>query len=349
MARRYGLGVGFVYRHALKGFFATIPEARLDAVRSEGRVAYVEHDNTVHLTDQTLPWGVDRIDADLSSAVAGDGTGSVDGVNAYVLDNGIYRHTDLRVVNLVNFTGDANNKDCSGHGTHVAGTIAAKDNDQDVVGVAPGAPLTGVKVFYCNAPDNISVIIKGVDWVTANAARPAVANMSMALPFYSALDEAVRKSAASGIFYSIAAGNEAQPACNYSPGGAGLAKIDTNGDGVVDHNDSNGIVTTASTATSARGAIREAASSNYCECVDIWAPGVGILSTQLGGVITNKSSTSMAAPHVAGGAALYLSSHPGASPSAVERALKASARTQRALSKDPSDSRYVTLEYVGGF
>ena len=349
MARRYGLGVGFVYGHAIKGFSATIPQARLDAVRSEERVAYVERDNTVHLSAQTLPWGVDRIDADLSSAVAGDGTGSVDGVNAYVLDNGIYRHADLRVVNLVNFTGDSNNRDCSGHGTHVAGTIAAKDNDQDVVGVAPGAPVTGVKVFYCNAPDNISVIIKGVDWVTANAAKPAVANMSMALPFDRALDEAVRNSAASGIFYSIAAGNEAQPACNYSPGSAGLAEIDTNSDGIVDHNDSNGIVTTASTATSATGRIREASNSNYGECVDIWAPGVGILSTQRGGGVTTKSGTSMAAPHVAGGAALYLSSHPGASPSDVERALKASARTQSALSKDPSDPRHVTLEYVGGF
>ena len=349
MARRYGLEIGFVYNHALKGFSATIPEARLDAVRSAGRVAYVEHDNTAQLTAQTLPWGVDRIDADLSSAVAGDGTGSVENVNAYVLDNGIYRHTDLRVVNLVNFTGDSNNTDCSGHGTHVAGTIAAKDNDQDVVGVAPGVPVTGVKVFYCNAPDNISVIIKGVDWVTANSTRPAVVNMSMALPFDKALDDAVRNSAASGIFYSIAAGNDAQPACNYSPGRAGLAEIDTNSDGVVDHNDSNGIVTSASVATSAKGRIREASSSNYGECVDIWAPGVGILSTQRGGDVTTKSGTSMAAPHVAGGAALYLSSHPGASPTAVERALKASARTQSALSKNPSDSRHVTLEYVGGF
>lgn len=349
MARRYGIGVGFVYGHALKGFSATIPEARLHAVRSEGRVAYVERDNTVHLTAQTLPWGVDRIDADLSSAVAGDGAGSVENVNAYVLDNGLYHHTDLRVVNLVNFTGDSNNKDCSGHGTHVAGTIAAEDNDQDVVGVAPGAPLTGVKVFYCNAPDYISVIIKGVDWVTKNAAKPAVANMSMALPFDKALDEAVRNSAASGIFYSIAAGNEAQPACDYSPGSAGLSETDTNGDGVVDHNDSNGIVTTAATATSAKGANREASFSNYGECVDIWAPGVGILSTQRGGGVTTKSGTSMAAPHVAGGAALYLSSHPGASPSDVERALKASARTQSRLSKDPGDPRYVTLEYVGGF
>jgi len=176
-----------------------------------------------------------------------------------------------------------------------------------------------------------------------------VANMSMALPFDKALDEAVRNSAASGIFYSIAAGNEAEPACNYSPGSAGLSETDTTGDGVVDHKDSNGIVTTAATATSARGVNREASFSNYGECVDIWAPGVNILSTQLGGGVTTKSGTSMAAPHVAGGAALYLSSHPNASPSAVERALKASARTQSRLSKDPSDPRHVTLEYVGGF
>src|SRR5215210_8108589 len=111
MARRYGLGVGFVYGHALKGFSATIPEARLEAVRSEGRVAYVEHDRTAHATAQTLPWGIDRIDADQSSALAGDGTGSLDSVNAYGIDSGIYRHTDLTVVGHRNFTGDGKNTD----------------------------------------------------------------------------------------------------------------------------------------------------------------------------------------------------------------------------------------------
>jgi subtilisin family serine protease len=160
--------------------------------------------------------------------------------------------------------------------------------------------------------------------------------MSMALPFDKALDDAVRNSAASGIFYSIAAGNDAQPACNYSPGSAGLSETDTNGDGVVDHNDSNGIVTTAATdATNS-----EASFSNYGKCVDIWAPGVGILSTQLGGGITNKSRTSTATPRGSGGAALYLSAHAGSSPTAVEQVLKANARTQSTLSKDPSDSRH---------
>jgi aqualysin 1 len=123
---------------------------------------------------------------------------------------------------------------------------------------------------------------------------------------------------------------------------AGLAKIDTNSDGVVDYNDSNGIVTT--TATTATNS--EAAFSNYGECVDIWAPGVGIPSTQLGGGITTKSGTSMAAPHVSGGAALYLSAHAGSTPTAVEQALKAAAVIPGTKSKD---GRAVLLEYVGGF
>jgi subtilisin family serine protease len=204
--------------------------------------------------------------------------------------------------------------------------VAAEDNNVDVVGVAPGAPLTGVKVLGdnasgCNKFGSNSVVIKGVDWVTANAARPTVANMSLDNSNSQALDDAVRNSAASGVIYSIAAGNGAEPACNLSPARAGLAKIGTNSDGVVDYNDSNGIVTTA--ATTATNS--EASFSNYGKCVDIWAPGLSIPSTQLGGGITNKSRTSMATPRGSGGAALYLSAHAGSSPT---------------LSKDPSDSRH---------
>jgi len=347
MARRYGLGVGFVYGHALKGFSATIPEARLEAVRSEGRVAYVEHDGTAHATDQTLPWGIDRVDADVSSTQAGNGSGTISNVNAYIIDTGIDAgHADLNVAQDVNFA-NGPSSDCHGHGTHVAGTLAAKDNAAEVVGVAPGAPLTGVKVLGnnasgCNIYGYTSVIIKGVDWVTANAQRPAVANMSLDNKASRALDAAVRNSAASGVFYSIAAGNVAESACNWSPARAGLAKIDTNGDGVVNHNDSNGIVTTA--ATNATN--QEASFSNYGKCVDIWAPGVGIPSTLLGGGIATRSGTSMATPHVAGGGALYLSAHAGSTPTAIEQALKAAAVKPGTKSKD---GRAVTLEYVGGF
>lgn len=223
--------------------------------------------------------------------------------------------------------------------------MAARDNAQDVVGVAPGAPLTGVKVLGCKGTGSYSNIIKGIDWVTANAARPAVANMSLEGPTSQALDDAVRNSAASGILYSIAAGNDTQPACNYSPARAGLAKEDTNTDGIINQNDSNGIVTTAATdATDA-----EASFSNYGKCVDIWAPGVGILSTKMGGLTTTMSGTSMAAPHVGGGGALYLSTNTSATPMDVEQMLKARAQTPGTISKAPSGTRYVTLEYVGGF
>src|SRR5829696_6211240 len=128
MARRYGLGVGFVYGRALKGFSARIPDGRLGAVRADGRVERVEPDETYHATTQTLPWGVNKIDVDASSTKAGNGSGSVSNVNAYVIDSGIYAHADLNVVKDVNRTGDGKNTDCYGHGTHIAGTIAAKDN-----------------------------------------------------------------------------------------------------------------------------------------------------------------------------------------------------------------------------
>jgi subtilisin family serine protease len=202
--------------------------------------------------------------------------------------------------------------------------------------------VLGNNASGCNIYGYTSVIIKGVDWVTANAQRPAVANMSLDNTASRALDDAVRNSAASGVFYSIAAGNAAEPACNWSPARAGLAKRDTNGDGVVNHNDSNGIVTTAATDTTDA----EASFSNYGKCVDIWAPGVGIPSTLLGGGTTTKSGTSMATPHTSGGAALYLSAHTGSTPTAVERALKAVAAKPGTNSKD---GRAVLLEYVGGF
>ena len=111
------------------------------------------------------------------------------------------------MVGHVNFAG-GKNTDCNGHGTHVAGTVAAKDNTSYVVGAAPGAPLTGVKVLGYNGSGSYSSVIKGVDWVTANARKPAIAYMSLGGPSSRALDDAVRRSAASGIFYSIAAGND---------------------------------------------------------------------------------------------------------------------------------------------
>jgi subtilisin family serine protease len=331
MAGRHGLGVGFVYSHALEGFSAVIPNEHVAAVRADERVAYIERDQTMYAEAQTLPWGIDKVDADTSSTKAGDGSGAVSNVNAYIIDSGIYRHTDLNVVKNVNFTGDAKYTDCHGHGTHVAGTVAAKDNAQDVVGVAPGAPLTGVKVLGCNGTGALSGVIKGVDWVTANAKKPAIANMSLgsgASPSQT-LDDAVRKSANSGVFYSVVAGNKGENACLHSPARAGAG---TN----------NGIMTVAATDE----LDQETSWSNYGRCVDIWAPGARILSTKMGGGTTTRGGTSMAAPHAGGGGALYLSKNTGASAASVEAALKGAATNPGTSSKD---GRAIVLEYVGGF
>jgi subtilisin family serine protease len=329
-AQRHGAEVLYTYQYAIKGYAARIPEQRLDEVRADERVAYVEPDKTAEITAQTLPWGINKIDADSSSTRAGNGSGAVSNVNAYVIDTGIYKaHIDLSVVQHVNFTGDGRNRDCHGHGTHVAGTVAAKDNSSDVVGAAPGAPLTGVKVLRCNGTGPYSGIIKGVDWVTANAKKPAIANMSLGGPTSQALDDAVKNSAASGIFYSLAASNDGDDACDYSPARAGAG---TN----------NGIATVAATNSSDG----ETSWSNYGSCVDIWAPGASILSTKMGGGTTTFSGTSMSAPHVGGGGALHLSTHTSASSSTVESSLKSAATTPGTKSKD---GRSIKLENVRTF
>jgi aqualysin 1 len=332
LSRRNNAEVGFVYRNAIKGFSATIPNSRVDEFRNSSQVDYVERDGTMEAVAQTLPWGIDRIDADLSSTKAGDGTGSITNVNAYIIDTGIdATHPDLNVVGHVDFASGPNT-DCNGHGTHVSGTVAAEDNTTDVVGVAPGAPLTGVKVLGCGGSGSTSGVIKGVDWVTENAAtsaKPAIANMSLGGSPSTALDNAVRNSAASGVFYSLAAGNEGDLACNHSPARAGAG---TN----------NGIMTTAATDSGNR----EASWSNYGSCVDIWAPGVSILSTRKGGGTTTMSGTSMASPHTGGAGALYLSSNTGASPASVESAIKGAANPTGTTSKD---GRPIQLLDAGGF
>ena len=315
-AQRHGLAVRHVYQNTIKGYAAVIPEGELEEVENDPRVDFVEQDQVVRATAQKLPWGINRIDADRSSTLAGNRKGTVSNVNAYIIDTGIYKHRDLNVVKHVNFTG-GKNTDCHGHGTHVTGTVAAKDNGRAVVGVAPGVPLTGVKVLNCKGSGTTSGVIKGVDWVTANAKKPAIANMSLGGGASRALDDAVKRSADGGVFYSISAGNDGNKACNYSPARAGGG---TN----------NGIMTVAAI----NKYDRETSWSNYDSCVDLWAPGASILSTKRGGGTTTMSGTSMASPHGAGGGALYLSKNTTKTPAEVESALKSAATTTSNKSKD---------------
>ena len=326
LSARFGFQPTRVYGAALAGFAANLTPEQVSALEREPDVDYVEVDGEMRAIAQTLPYGIDRVEADLSSTRAGDGIGAVTNVNAYVIDTGIDRdHPDLNVVNHVNFVSGGllgllfpePNDDCNGHGTLVAGVVAARDNNRDVVGVAPGMPLTGVKVLGCGGSGSTSGVIQGVDWVTAHARRPAIANMSLGGGTSQALDDAVRRSAGTGIFYAVAAGNESGNACNSSPARAGAG---TN----------NGVMTVAATDSTDR----EASFSNYGGCVDLWAPGVNILSTRNGGGTATASGTSFSSPHVGGGGVLVLSRSPTASPSAVETALKNTASVPGTKSRD---------------
>lgn len=314
-----------VYSHAFRGFAARLTARQIQQLEMDSMVKYVEPDGTVTTTAQVLPWGIDRIDADISSTLAGNGSGAVSNVNVYIIDTGVdASHADLNVVGHVNFAGGAN-KDCNGHGTHVAGTASARDNASGVVGAAPGAPITGVKVLGCGGSGTTSGVIKGIDWVRANAKKPAVANMSLGGGASTALDDAVKNAANSGIFFVVAAGNSGADACNSSPARAGTH---------------NGVLTIAATDA----ADQEASWSNYGTCVDLWAPGVSILSTKRGGGTTTMSGTSMASPHAAGTGALYLSGNTGASAATVENALKTQAVSTGTTSKD---GRAIQLVYAG--
>ena len=324
---RHGFRSEHVYSASIRGFSARLTARQIVDVESDPAVAYVEPDGTMSIVAQTLPWGIDRIDADASSTRAGNGSGAVNNVNAYIIDTGVdAAHGDLNVVGHVDFASGPN-RDCNGHGTHVAGTAAAKDNTSDVVGVSPGAPLTGVKVLGCGGTGATSGVIKGVDWVTAHANKPAVANMSLGGGASNALDSAVKKSANSGVFYAVSAGNSGADACNGSPARAGTH---------------NGVATVAAVNSNDK----EPSWSNYGDCVDTWAPGVSVLSTRKGGGTSTKSGTSMASPHVAGTGALYLSSHTGASAATVESSLKANAVSTGTASKD---SRAIKLVYAGNY
>lgn len=368
IARAHGLGLQHVYSHALNGFAATIPDARLDAVKGDARVESVVQDRFVSISHcvpghpqhceptpppgggtQTIPTGILRINGDLSSTASGNGSGSVD-VDVAVIDTGIdLTHPDLNVVGGVNCSTGNSYKDGHGHGSHVAGTIGAIDNGFGVVGVAPGARLWAVRVLNNAGSGSWSSIICGVDWVTANASVIEVANMSLGGSGSeegcndNGMQEAICNSVAAGVTYVVAAGNESDNAANHVP--AAYDQVIT----VSALADFNGEPGGGAPAT-CRSDVDDtfANFSNFGSDVDLIAPGVCIESTWKGGGYNTISGTSMASPHVAGAAALYKAGNPGASPAQVKNALQNAGNLNWNDVDDPDNTKEPLLD-VGGF
>jgi subtilisin family serine protease len=350
-ARRYGAEVGFVYGSALKGYSANVPVADVNALRRDPGVAYVTEDRQVHTEADTLPTGINRVDGERSSTISGNGSGSVN-VNVAVIDTGISTsHPDLNVVGGAVCNGTTFN-DQNGHGSHVAGIIAARDNGSGVVGVAPGARLWAVRVLNASGSGTFSQIICGVDFVTRNAATIKVANMSLGGAGFDpgtgcstgdALHDAICRSVQAGVTYVVAAGNSAANAANTIP--AAYNEVIT----VSALADFNGLPG-GGAAPTCRSDVDDtfADFSNFGADIDLIAPGVCILSTYKGTGFAVLSGTSMASPHVAGAAALYISTHPGASPATVKSALQ-SAGNLTWNNSDDHDSTKERLLNVDAF
>jgi aqualysin 1 len=315
LARQLALGNGgtlrFTYTAALKGFAADLPEQALQALRRNPNVESIEADQRVELYGEgsqpapPAPWGLNRIDQrklPMDASYSWGTTGK--GVNVYILDTGIRTtHVEFegRAVGAYSSVkGKSSTDDCHGHGTHVAGTVAGK-----TYGVAKDAKLYAVRVLDCDGTGAYSGVIAGIDWVTRNRQLPAVANMSLGGGKSQVLNDALAASVRAGVTYAVAAGNSSYDACRYSPASAPEA------------------LTVGATT---RGD-EQAFYSNWGTCVDLYAPGDSITSAwnTSDDASAIKRGTSMASPHVAGAAALYLENHLLDSPATVASALAAAA------------------------
>lgn len=303
----YGGKVKRRFKHALNAFTATMTDAQAAAMSEDVLVAYVEENSEVNVAAVQTPtgsWGIDRIDQrprTRNNSYAYTYTGS--GVTVYVVDSGIATaHVEFGGRAFAqagwDFMGDGRNgQDCHGHGSHVAGTIGGS-----TVGVAKHVTLVSVRILNCQGGGSIEAALAAVNAITAYGRKPAVVNMSVEVPGSYALDDAVTRSINAGFTYVVAAGNSGVDACTVSPARA----AGTIAAGASDWNDQRAIFTNVK-------------SSNWGACVDVWAPGLAIISaahTSTTGLVS-LGGTSMASPHVAGAAAIYLSAYPGSTAAAV--------------------------------
>ena len=313
LGREHKATIKHKYLNSVEGFSAKMSRAEALKLSEDPAVAYVQQDGKAEALGTQSPapsWGLDRIDQrdlPLNNAYTYGNDGG--GVTAYIIDTGIrITHTDFggRASWGTN-TVDGTNTDCNGHGTHVAGTVGGAQN-----GVAKNVKLVGVKVLDCGGYGAWSGVIAGIDWVTAQhqPGQPAVANMSLGgQGSNTAVENAVRNSIADGVVYSVASGNSSADACGFTPARTPEA-----------------ITVNATNSGDGRAWF-----SNYGTCTDIFAPGENITSAwHTSDTATNTiSGTSMAAPHVAGAAAVVLAANPQLTSQQVRDRLVADATSNK--------------------
>lgn len=316
LAKRHAGSLRYTYTAALHGFAVRMTENEAKELAADPSVARVEADAAAYAVDtQTDPpsWGLDRVDQrDLPVDKKYTYESAASNVSAYIVDTGIrMSHRDFggRAVSGYDFVdNDSNASDCQGHGTHVSGTVGGGS-----YGVAKGVKLVGVRVLNCQGTsgDTWAPVLAGIDWVTKNAVKPAVANMSIGGGKTQSVNDAVAASIASGVTWVVAAGNNNADSCSYSPSSTPSA-----------------ITVGATNSRDARATgWSNGQASNYGTCLDLFAPGDSIVSASNSGDTASQSmsGTSMATPHVTGAAALLLSANPTWSPAQVRDALVADA------------------------